>query len=96
MIEFSKRLEYKGVKVTVVITNSIANTMRKEAASSIAFETVSDGYDECGIAQAESIKACMDRFRRVGSQTLTQLLEKLSSSGSPVIVLFMIFSCLGL
>ncbi|GLT66594.1 hypothetical protein SLA2020_389510 [Shorea laevis] len=83
MLEFSKRLEHKGVKVTVVITNSIAKTIHKEAGSSIALETISDGYDEGGLAQAESIHAYLDRFQRIGSQTLTQLLEKLSSSGYP-------------
>ncbi|GLT64025.1 hypothetical protein SLA2020_365420 [Shorea laevis] len=52
--------------------------------SSIALETISDGYDEGGRAQAESIHAYLERFRRVGSQTLTQLLEKFCSSGCPV------------
>ncbi|GLT64022.1 hypothetical protein SLA2020_365390 [Shorea laevis] len=84
MMEFSKRLEQKGVKVTLVITNFISKTMHKEAGSSIALETISDGYDEGGKAQAESIQAYLERFRLVRSQTLTQLLEKLSSSGCPV------------
>jgi pathogen-inducible salicylic acid glucosyltransferase len=83
MMEFSKRLQHKGVKVTFVITNFISKTMHKEA-SSIALETISDGYDEGGLAQAESIYDYQERFQRVGSQTLTQLIEKLSSSSSPV------------
>ncbi|XP_062175064.1 UDP-glycosyltransferase 74F2-like [Alnus glutinosa] len=83
MMEFCKRLQHKGVKVTFVITNFISKTMHKEA-SSIALETISDGYDEGGLAQAESIYAYEESFRRVGSQTLTQLIEKLSSSSSPV------------
>jgi pathogen-inducible salicylic acid glucosyltransferase len=84
MMQFSKRLEHKGVKVTLVITNFISKTMHKEASSNIALETISDGYDEGGIAEAESAHGYLDRFRRVGSQTLTQLIEKLSSSGGPV------------
>jgi pathogen-inducible salicylic acid glucosyltransferase len=83
MMEFCKRLQHKGVKVTFVITNFISKTMHKEA-SSIALETISDGYDEGGSAQAESIYAYEESFRRVGSQTLTQLIEKLSSSSSPI------------
>jgi pathogen-inducible salicylic acid glucosyltransferase len=83
MMEFSKRLEHKRVKVTLVITKSISHTMDKEA-NSLALETISDGYDEGGVAEAESIHAYLERFRRVGSQTLTELIEKLSNSGCPV------------
>ncbi|XP_040992312.1 mogroside IE synthase-like [Juglans microcarpa x Juglans regia] len=84
LLEFSKRLEHKGsVKVTLVTTHFISKNMHKEA-SPIALEAISDGYDEGGIAQAENIQSYFERFRRVGSQTLTQLLEKLSSSGCPV------------
>jgi len=83
MLEFSKRLEHKGLKVTLVTTNFISKTIYKEA-TSIALETISDGYDEGGRAQAESIQAYLERFRRVGSQTLAELLEKFSSSGCPV------------
>ncbi|XP_062175293.1 UDP-glycosyltransferase 74F2-like [Alnus glutinosa] len=83
MMEFSKRLEHKGVKVTMVITKSIAHTMDKEV-NSIVVETISDGYDEGGVAEAESIPAYLESFWRVGSQTLTELIEKLSNSGCPV------------
>ncbi|XP_062175714.1 mogroside IE synthase-like [Alnus glutinosa] len=83
MLEFSKRLEHKGVKVTLVTTYFISNTIHKEA-TTIALETISDGYDEGGRAKAESIHAYLERFRRVGSQTLAELLEKLSSSSRPV------------
>ncbi|XP_030942266.1 UDP-glycosyltransferase 74E1-like [Quercus lobata] len=85
MLEFAKRLEHKGVKVTLVTTRSMSKTIHKEA-SSIALETISDGFDEGGIAHAESIQAYLERFWQVGSQTLAELLEKLSSSisGNPV------------
>ncbi|GLT66598.1 hypothetical protein SLA2020_389550 [Shorea laevis] len=85
MLEFSKRLEHKGVKVTLVTTSFISKTIHKQEESSIALETISDGYDDGGRAQAESIQAYLERFQRVGSQTLAELLEKLSSSdGCPV------------
>ncbi|KAK7859314.1 udp-glycosyltransferase 74f2 [Quercus suber] len=85
MHEFSKCLKHKGVKVTLVITRPMSKTIHKEA-SSIALETISDGFDEGGIAHAESIQAYLERFWQVGSQTLAELLEKLSSSssGNPV------------
>ena len=84
MMEFSKRLESKAVKVTLVNTKPISNPIHKEAATSIALETISNGYDEGGIAQAESIHAYLEHFRLVGSKTLAELIEKLSSSSCPV------------
>ncbi|XP_059434057.1 mogroside IE synthase-like [Corylus avellana] len=84
LLEFSKRLEHKGVKVTVVTTHFISKTIHKAEATSIALETISDGYNDGGRAKAESIHAYLDSFRRVGSQTLAELLEKLSNSGCPV------------
>jgi pathogen-inducible salicylic acid glucosyltransferase len=85
LLEFSKRLENKGVKVTLVTTHFISKTIHKEAATfNIALETISDGYDEGGEAQAESFRAYFESLRRVGSQTLAELLEKLSTSGCPV------------
>ena len=84
LLEFSKRLEHKGVKVTLVATHFFSKTIHKEATTSIDLETISDGYDEGGRAQAESFKAYFESFQRVGSQTLAELLEKLSTSGCPV------------
>ena len=46
--------------------------------------TISDGFDEGGIAHAKSIQAYLERFWQVGSQTLAELLEKLSSSSNLV------------
>jgi pathogen-inducible salicylic acid glucosyltransferase len=85
LLEFSKRLENKGVKVTLVTTHFISKTIHKEAATSnIDLETISDGYDEGGRAQAKSFMTYFESLRRVGSQTLAELLEKLSTSGCPV------------
>ncbi|KAG6630941.1 hypothetical protein CIPAW_13G056100 [Carya illinoinensis] len=84
LLEFSKCLEHKGsVKFTLVTTHFISKNMHKEA-SPITLETISDGYDKGGMAQTENIQSYFESFRGVGSQTLTQLLEKLSSSGCPV------------
>ncbi|KAB1223562.1 UDP-glycosyltransferase 74F2 [Morella rubra] len=83
MFEFAKRLEHKRVKVTLVTTSFFSKTIHKEACS-MALETISDGYDEGGRQQAESIAVYWERFRQVGSQTLSELVERLSSSGCPV------------
>ncbi|KAF9669695.1 hypothetical protein SADUNF_Sadunf14G0134000 [Salix dunnii] len=84
MLQFSKRLEHKGVKVTPVTTRFISNAINSGSSSnSISLRTISDGYDG-GIDHAESIKSYLDRFWKVGLQTLENLLEKLGSSYYPV------------
>ncbi|EEF29937.1 UDP-glycosyltransferase 74F2 [Ricinus communis] len=85
MLQFSKRIQHKGVKVTLVTTRFIYKTlMHKPPSTSVDLETISDGYDDGGIDDAESIKVYLDTFRKVGSQTLTDLVHKLSISGCPV------------
>uniref|UniRef100_A0A2P2Q5W8 Glycosyltransferase n=1 Tax=Rhizophora mucronata TaxID=61149 RepID=A0A2P2Q5W8_RHIMU len=86
LLQFSKRLEHKGVKVTFVTTRFISKTFfrRESSSTSFALEAISDGYDEGGSSQAESDMAYLDTYRKVGSQTLTGLIEKLKTSGSSV------------
>ncbi|KAK9941777.1 hypothetical protein M0R45_007471 [Rubus argutus] len=88
LLQFSKLLDHKQVKVTLVTTRFIYNTMYRgsscTALDTISVETISDGYDEGGRAQAESIQVYLESFWKVGSQTLAELLEKLSGSGCPV------------
>ncbi|CAL8176989.1 unnamed protein product [Prunus armeniaca] len=85
MLQFAKLLAHKGVKVTLVTTRYIHKTMYGSASSCTALdlETISDGYDEAGRGET-SIDAYLESFWKVGSKTLAELLEKLSSSGSPV------------
>ncbi|CAL9022640.1 unnamed protein product [Prunus brigantina] len=85
MLQFAKLLAHKGVKITLVTTRYAHKTMYGSASSCIALdlETISDGYDEAGRGET-SIDAYLEIFREVGSKTLAELLEKLSSSGSPV------------
>ncbi|KAL6271052.1 hypothetical protein ACE6H2_027963 [Prunus campanulata] len=91
MLQFSKRLQHKGLKVTLVTTRSVHKAMHGGAGEqspssffSIALETISDGFDEeGGSAKPESIQAYWDRFREIGSQTLAELIDKLSGSGHP-------------
>lgn len=86
MLQFSKRLEHKGLQVTLVTTRAISNTIHKapssSSSSSIALETISDGYDEGGIIHAENIQAYFGRFWEVGPKSLVNLVERLNSSGS--------------
>ncbi|PRQ22243.1 putative UDP-glucuronosyl/UDP-glucosyltransferase [Rosa chinensis] len=87
MLQFSKLLDHKGVKVTLVTTRFLCNTMPRR----IPLETISYGYDEGGRAQAESIDVYLESLKKSGSQTLAELLEKLSSSGLPSCVVDTIY-----
>ncbi|GLT94312.1 hypothetical protein SLE2022_120580 [Rubroshorea leprosula] len=80
MLQFSKRLQHKGIAVTLATTRSMSNTIHHAPSSSIALDTISDGYDEGGIAQAESIEYYLERFWKVGPETLTELVQKLNAS----------------
>ncbi|XP_028765422.1 UDP-glycosyltransferase 74G1-like [Neltuma alba] len=84
MLEFSKRLQHGGINVTLVSTRFFCNKLQKLPSSNIAIETISDGFDNGGAAEAENEKVYYDRFRQVGTQTLIELIEKLNRTGSPV------------
>ncbi|KAI8016373.1 UDP-glycosyltransferase 74F2 [Camellia lanceoleosa] len=86
MLQFSKRLEHKGVKVTLAITQFIFNeTMTGTSSSSISVETISDGYDEGGPEAASGgFEEYLLRFQEVGSKTLAGLVVKFGNMGCPV------------
>ncbi|KAM7497044.1 hypothetical protein LguiA_021458 [Lonicera macranthoides] len=83
ILQFSKRLQHKGLKVTLATTCFIFNTAHK-ISDSIAIETISDGYNEGGIAQAESSEVYLKKFKKVGSETLGQVVDKLRALGCPI------------
>ncbi|XP_028794864.1 UDP-glycosyltransferase 74F2-like [Neltuma alba] len=83
MLQLSKRLVHKGVRVTLVASRFLCNTLQFKS-TSIALESISDGFDDGGLAAAASDKAYVDRFWDVGSKTFEELLEKLTSSGDSI------------
>ncbi|KAK7271014.1 hypothetical protein RJT34_26592 [Clitoria ternatea] len=83
MLQFSKRLVQRGVKVTLVTVVSNWKTMNNKNFTSIEVESISDGYDDGGLAAAESLEVYKDTFWRVGPQTLTELVHSLAASGNP-------------
>nr|KYP64132.1 putative UDP-glucosyltransferase At1g05670 family [Cajanus cajan] len=83
MHQFSKLLQQKGVKVTLVTTLSYCKKLQNLPAS-IALETISDGFDNDGINEADNYKAYLERFWQVGPKTFAEVLEKLGGSGDPV------------
>ncbi|XP_016481331.1 UDP-glycosyltransferase 74G1-like [Nicotiana tabacum] len=83
MLQFSKRLQSKNVKITIAATKFFLKTMQ-ELSTPVSIEAISDGYDDGGIGQAESFAAYITRFKEVGSNTLSQLIETLTTRGYPV------------
>ncbi|KAG4992574.1 hypothetical protein GLYMA_09G245900v4 [Glycine max] len=81
--QFSKLLQREGVRITLVTTLSYCKNLQN-APASIALETISDGFDNGGVAEAGNWKVYMERFWQVGPKTLAELLEKLDRSGDPV------------
>ncbi|KAH1044629.1 hypothetical protein GYH30_026072, partial [Glycine max] len=49
--------------------------------SSIALKSISDGFDNSGLAEAGNWKVYLERFWQVGPKTLAELLEKHDRSG---------------
>ncbi|XP_047311883.1 UDP-glycosyltransferase 74F2-like [Impatiens glandulifera] len=81
MLQFAKRLEHKGIKVTFVMTNYMLGKSKQQISTSISVDTFSDGYDERDGDLADQLENYVSRFRDVGSKTLTALVEKLRLEG---------------
>ncbi|KAH0641559.1 hypothetical protein KY289_032533 [Solanum tuberosum] len=84
MLQFSKCLQSKRVKITIALTKYLLKNM-KELTTSVSIEAISDGYDDGGRDQAGSFVAYVTRFKEVGSDTLSQLIQKLANSECPII-----------
>ncbi|KAK1389426.1 Glycosyltransferase [Heracleum sosnowskyi] len=82
MHQFSKTLVSKGIKVTLVTTKFLSKSFQ-QLSGSMPVETISDGF-EGGYASAESLEAYFSKFKKIGSETLTKLIEKLNATGFPV------------
>ncbi|KAA8520986.1 hypothetical protein F0562_011659 [Nyssa sinensis] len=82
MIQFSKRLASKGIKITLTTTLSNTNTMQA-AAGSITFESI---YDDCteGGGGVGGFKGFLERFEASGSRNLAELIRKFKISEFPV------------
>lgn len=80
ILQLSKRLDHKGVRVTLVVSHFLFNTLQFKS-TSIALESISDGFDQGGFGAADSDKAYVDRFWDIGSKNFEQLLHKHISSG---------------
>ncbi|CAA2995240.1 UDP-glycosyltransferase 74F2-like [Olea europaea var. sylvestris] len=79
MLQFAKRLRHKGVKITLAATKHIFKTMQ-DFSGSVSVETISDGYDEGGLSAAKNDDEYLARFRKVGTETLEELIKRLKNS----------------
>ncbi|KAF2325574.1 hypothetical protein GH714_030671 [Hevea brasiliensis] len=81
MLQFSKRLASKGLKVTLIASTSIAKSMQTPQESSINIETIFDGFQE---EKAASPVEYMERYEATVPQSLAELIEKHGSTPYPV------------
>ncbi|XP_044500872.1 mogroside IE synthase-like [Mangifera indica] len=83
MLQLSKLLASKRLKVTLVTTISTPLTTQGSAeTTSIKIEAISDGFD-AGVT-LQNYDEYIERFRVVFPQSLAKLVEKLAYSASPV------------
>lgn len=90
MLQFSKRLVSRGIKITLANTVYISNSSvfaQSKPNFPINFDTISDGFDQGGYAQAQTADAYLSSLGTIGSQTLASLIKKLDEFGRPVDVL---------
>ncbi|KAG8377190.1 hypothetical protein BUALT_Bualt08G0002400 [Buddleja alternifolia] len=76
MIQFSKRLAAKGIKITITSTLSNTISMIKSASTSIKFESIYNDHTEGGVAGPGGFKGFLDRFQSTGSINLRKLIKK--------------------
>ncbi|KAK9747783.1 hypothetical protein RND81_02G014700 [Saponaria officinalis] len=89
MLQFSKRLSFKGIKTTITPTVYVSNsiptkTIPTHQGPPIQIRPISDGFDQGGFAQAESTPIYLDSLRAAGSRTLARLIKDLIDEGEPV------------
>ncbi|GAB2302173.1 hypothetical protein Dimus_036190 [Dionaea muscipula] len=92
MLQFCKRLAFKGLKATLAITTFVSNSnstdviagVSESKSSSVQFDTISDGFDQDGFSGAGGTDAYLSRFEAAGSETLAGLINKYADSPYPI------------
>ncbi|KAL0402789.1 UNVERIFIED_CONTAM: UDP-glycosyltransferase 74F2 [Sesamum radiatum] len=82
MLQFCKRLVFKGAKATFAITNFISKTM-SPTSDTVSIDTISDGCDDAGFMQADNVADYLTRMEIAGSKTLQQLIRKYQDCNNP-------------
>ncbi|KAK7369225.1 hypothetical protein VNO80_11260 [Phaseolus coccineus] len=87
MLQFSKRLCSKGLRVTMLTTIFISNSMHLQSSSllgTVQLDFISDGYDRAGFHETGSVETYLSRMQEVGSNSLRELINKHNSSDHPI------------
>ncbi|KAL8536804.1 hypothetical protein ACS0TY_012105 [Phlomoides rotata] len=82
MLQFSKRLLHKKIRITLVLTKLQAKTT-PFSSDTISLETISDGFDD-GPPPDATMETRKAKFEEFGSRSLKELIERLAGSGRPV------------
>lgn len=82
MLQFSKRLASKGLRVTLITPTSMGTSMHQDNACSINMEHIFDGYREG--ERAATAEEYIERFKDTIPQSLAELIDKNSTSQYPV------------
>ncbi|KAH7847528.1 hypothetical protein Vadar_027215 [Vaccinium darrowii] len=85
MLQFSKHLTSKGLKVTFVLTSKAISTNIQVQANSVKIACISDGSGQGD--KAKDIVTSIEHFQAAASQSLAELIEKQNSSDHPAKVL---------
>lgn len=83
LLQFCKSLASKGAKTTLAITKFISKSTELKFAS-VSIATISDGCDEGGFMESQSISDYLARMEVAGSKTLEELIEANKKSNHPV------------
>ncbi|GFP83329.1 UDP-glycosyltransferase 74e2 [Phtheirospermum japonicum] len=83
MLQFAKRLNQKGIQITLALTKFLLKTTNGFSVGSISVRSISDGFDDGGRAQAKSSEEYQSRFEQTGRETLAELINDLARSGRP-------------
>lgn len=75
MLQFSKQLASRGLKVTLATTSSFSSKFNEFKSSSITIETISDGSNNNETANPVNVDGYIERFNVVAPPSLTQLIE---------------------
>ncbi|XVF65869.1 hypothetical protein PTKIN_Ptkin09bG0285800 [Pterospermum kingtungense] len=84
LLQFSKRLSSKGVKATLAITLFIYKSINPEPSASVQIDTISDGCDQGGFAEAGNAQDYIKRLETFGLKTLAELIVKHKESSNPI------------
>ncbi|KAH6821260.1 UDP-glucosyltransferase 74F2 [Perilla frutescens var. hirtella] len=82
-LQFCKRLAFKGAKTTLVVTKFINKSLNLNS-TTVAIDTISDGYDDGGFSQAKDVDDYLTQMERAGSTSLEDLIKSYEKSNHPI------------